>query len=367
MKRIPINLKNNPHEVLVGRGIFKNVIKIINSKKLYSSFFIIIDANVEKYFGSEIRKIFNHHIGKTFFYSLKSSEKSKSFLELKKIYSLLIEQKFGRDTLLIAIGGGVTGDLAGFAASTFMRGLQLVHVPTTLTACVDSAIGGKTAINFNYYKNMIGTFYQPNFILCDTNFLETLPKSELISGLGEVIKYAYTTNKKFYNLVEKDLDALLKSDHEKLDLIIVESILFKASVVVQDEKEMGLRKVLNFGHTFAHAFERELKNRIKHGEAVIVGILCALYLSHKLNLISSSQFEKYKVLPLRLNLNSSLEKVKVEKIYQNMFNDKKSRNQNIRFVLLRDIGEIILDVQADKSDVIYAISKAINSFNLKLK
>ena len=363
MKRIPIKLKNNPHEVFVGNGITKDLIKIIYAKKLHQSFFIMIDANVEKFFGTEIRKIINKYYGKKYCYSFKTSEKSKSFLELKKLYSAMIEQKFGRDTLMIAIGGGVTGDLAGFAASTFMRGVQLMHIPTTLTASVDSAIGGKTAINFNYYKNMIGTFYQPNFVLCDPIFLTTLPKSELVSGVGEVVKYAYTTNRNFYKMVENDFDAILTLDAKALNKVIVESILFKASVVEQDEKELGLRKVLNFGHTFAHAFERELKNKIKHGEAVNLGILCALYLSHKKNLITSTQLKMYKELPLKLKLNRSLKKVNVEKIYQNMFRDKKNRNQKINFVLLRDIGEVILDVQAEKSEVLYAINEAINSFN----
>jgi 3-dehydroquinate synthase len=363
VKIIPIKLKNNPHEVFFGNAITKNLIKIINDKKLHSSFFIIIDANVEKFFGTEIRRIFSKHESKKYYYSFKSSEISKSFLELKNIYSSMLNQKFGRDTLMIAIGGGITGDLAGFAASTFMRGVQLVHVPTTLTACVDSAIGGKTAINFNYYKNMIGTFYQPNFVLCDPNFLTTLPKSELVSGIGEIIKYAFTTNKKFYKIVNNNLDKLLNHDSKVLNEVIVESILFKASVVEQDEKELGLRKVLNFGHTFAHSFERELKHKIKHGEAVNVGILCALYLSYKKNLITSSQLKKYKELPLKLKLNRSLEKVDVEKIYQNMFRDKKNRNQKVNFVLLRDIGEVILDVRAEKGEVISAINEAINSFS----
>ena len=194
MKTINVKLKNHSYPVLVGKGVFNKIIELIESRKLHRNLFIVIDKNVEKHFGNFIRSCFDNFEGKKFYYSLRAVEKSKSFEELKRIFSILLEQKFGRDTLIISIGGGVTGDLAGFAASTFMRGIQIVHVPTTLTACVDNSIGGKTAINLNYYKNIIGSFYHPQFVLCDTNFLQMLPKIEMVSGLGEIIKYAFTTN-----------------------------------------------------------------------------------------------------------------------------------------------------------------------------
>ena len=363
MKRINVKLKNHSYPVLVGKGVFNKIIELIESRKLHRNLFIVIDKNVEKHFGNFIRSCFDNFEGKKFYYSLRAVEKSKSFEELKRIFSILLEQKFGRDTLIISIGGGVTGDLAGFAASTFMRGIQIVHIPTTLTACVDSSIGGKTAINFNYYKNIIGSFYHPQFVLCDTNFLQTLPKIEMISGLGEIIKYAFTTTNEFYNDVDKNINSILTHDENVIEKVIMDSINYKVSVISQDEKEVSLRKVLNFGHTFAHAFERKLKNKIKHGEAVTAGVVCALYLSNKKKLLSKNLLEQYKTLPLKLKLIKSLKSVDVERIYTNMFADKKNRNSQINFILIRDIGEMVLDVHATKEEIIYALNHAIDELD----
>lgn len=359
MKTINVRLKNYSYQVIVGKGVFNLLSGMIESRKLNQNLFIVIDKNVEKHFGNFIRSHFDNFEGEKFYHFMQAVEKSKSFEELKRIFSILLEQKFGRDTLLIAIGGGVTGDLTGFAASTFMRGIQIVHVPTTLTACVDSSIGGKTAINFNYYKNIIGSFYHPRFILCDTNFLQTLPKIEMISGLGEIIKYAFTTTKEFYNVVDKNIDSILSHDESVLEKVIMDSINYKVSVVSQDEKEVSLRKVLNFGHTFAHAFERELKNKIKHGEAVIAGVICALYLSYERKLISKDELKKFLELPLKVNLNKSMNFVSPEKVYQHMFADKKNCDGEINFVLIHRIGEVVLDVHASKHEVIFAIGSAI--------
>jgi 3-dehydroquinate synthase len=361
VKTITVKFEHHSYPIIVGKAVFNRLIGLIKSKKLHRNLFMVIDKNVEKNFGRSIKNYFDEFNGKKHYYLIDASEKSKSFEELKKIYSILLDQRCGRDTLLIAIGGGVTGDLAGFAASTFMRGIQIVHIPTTLTACVDSSIGGKTAINLNYYKNIIGSFHHPQFVLCDTNFLHTLPKTEMISGLGEIIKYAFTTNNEFYNFVEKNIDSILTCNESVLEKVITESINYKVSVVTQDEREVSLRKVLNFGHTFAHAFERELKNKIKHGEAVTAGVVCALYLSFKKRLINKEMLEKYKVLPLKLKLSKSLKTVDPVRIYENMFADKKNRNGQINFVLIRDIGEMILDVNAIKKEVIYSLKQAIDS------
>ncbi len=348
---------------MVGDGILNKLLVLIKSRKLFRNLFIVIDKNVDEHFGGYIRNCFDNHDGKKYYYSLNAIEKSKSFEELKKIYSSLLDKQFGRDTLLISIGGGVTGDLAGFAAATFMRGIQIVHIPTTLTACVDSAIGGKTGINFNYYKNIVGSFYQPQFVLCDTRFLEKLPEIELVSGLGEIIKYAFTTNLDFFTFVEEKIDLILAHDKNVLERIITESVNYKASVVSQDEKEQGLRKVLNFGHTFAHAFERELKNKIKHGEAVTVGIVCALFLSYKKKLLPKDLLEFYLTLPLKVKLNKVLKTVNKDRIYESMFADKKNRNNRINFVLIRDVGELVLDVNASKNEIIYALNRAIDSLD----
>ncbi len=366
MKIINAKFKNCSYPIYIGKKIFERLLELIESRKLPQNIFIVIDKNVEKHFGDFIKNCFGKYQARKYFYSFLASEKSKSFTELKKIYSTLLEKKFGRDSLIISIGGGVTGDLAAFAASTFMRGIQIIHVPTTLTACVDSSIGGKTAINFDYYKNIIGSFHQPQFVLCDTSFLQTLPEIELISGLGEIIKYALTTNNVLYKLVYENIDSILERKETVLAKIIKESINYKLSVVTQDEKELGLRKVLNFGHTFGHAFERELKNKIKHGEAVIAGISCANYLAYRKGLLTKKKLELYEKLLLKIKLNISLKSVNFERVYQNMFADKKNKNGQINFVLISDIGKILLDVHATKNEIVYSLKHGLNALNYKI-
>lgn len=363
MKIIDVKVQNSFYPILIGENILHELPSYIKSLKLHNNFFIVLDRNVGAHFGDKIKEIFNKTDSRNFFYYLSSKEKSKSHIELKKIYSALLENQFGRDTALIAIGGGITGDLAGFAASTFMRGIQLIHIPTTLTAMVDSSIGGKTGINFNYYKNIIGTFYHPKFVMCDVNFLQTLPEIEMISGLGEVIKYAFITDKDYYKNIESNFNLILNRDLNVLENVIINSLNYKASIVQRDEKESGLRKVLNFGHTFAHAFEAELRHEIKHGEAVTAGVLCALFLSYRKKLIGEKYLQEFSKLPLKLKLNKSFLQCNPQNVYQKMFADKKSRDKQINFVLLRNIGEMILDVKAAQSQVIDSIKYSLKLFN----
>ncbi len=365
MTIIDVKLKKYSYPIIIGKGTFSKLIGFVEVKNLHRNLFIVIDKNVDKYFGKLIRSYFNDYEGRKYFYSFHAAEKSKSFEELKKIYISLLENKFGRDTLLISIGGGVTGDLAGFAASTYMRGIQIAHIPTTLTACVDSSIGGKTAINFDYYKNIIGSFHHPKFVICDTNFLQTLPKIEVISGLGEIIKYAFTTTNEYYQFVENNIDSILARDEAVIEKVVTYSINYKISVASRDEQDLGLRKVLNFGHTFAHAFEREMKGKIKHGEAVIAGVMCALFLSYEKKLLSQKLLESYKSFPLKVKLSKSLRSVDVNRIYENMLADKKNRNNQINFVLLREIGELVLDVHASKAEIFYALKSALGLLNYK--
>ncbi len=279
-KRIIVNSKNWSYPVIIGSGTFSLLKKEIDKRNFHRNIFMVIDENVKKHLYQKILDNFSKGFAKIVVYILKPGESSKSYAELNRIYKSLIDNEFGRDTLILAIGGGVTGDLAGYAASTYMRGVQLVHVPTTLLADVDSSIGGKTGINFNKKKNMIGTFYQPQLVLIDTNFLRTLPDEEIISGLGEVLKYAFITSKDFYSFIFDNYDKMFIKNKQVLERVIYESVLYKSSIVTRDERESGIRKVLNFGHTFAHAYESESDFTIKHGEAVVAGIISALFLSN---------------------------------------------------------------------------------------
>ncbi len=355
MKKIKVNLTSNSYSIFIGSSVYKQIPPLLEKYKLNKNILIIADRNVENLHHDKINFLNSNAGGKSKIYLLKPGERSKSYTELNKIYSFLLENNYGRDTLLIAVGGGVTGDLAGYAAATYMRGIQLIHIPTTLLAAVDSSIGGKTGINFEKKKNMIGAFYQPEFVLIDTEFLSTLHRDELVSGAGEIIKYAYLSDENFFSFLKKNIYNIFDCDYKILEKSIFNSALIKASVVSMDEKEAGLRKILNLGHTFAHAFETRLNFKIKHGVAVNAGIIAALNLSNILNLLSEEKLNKLLSLPLKLKIPGSLKNLDNETLYKIMLHDKKNRNGKIKFVLLSDIGKLLLDVEAGKKKVFKAL------------
>jgi len=330
----------------------------LEKQNLINSLFIIIDENVARHHLQDIQSAFSKHKGKISYTLLPSGERVKSFTNLKKFHDRLLDYNFGRDTTLIAIGGGVTGDLAGYAAATYMRGLPLVHIPTTLLAMIDSAIGGKTGINFKGRKNIIGAFYQPRLVLIDTMFLSSLPQREFNSALGELLKYGLISNKEFHNYLTENIEKIKSSDKRTIQKAIIESIQIKAGVVEQDEfEQLGLRKILNFGHTFAHAIESTIGFRIKHGEAVTAGIVCALFLSNKLGLLTSKKLEKLLSLPKKITIPRIIKNVEEGKMIEAMHNDKKNKGDKIMFVLISDIGNIVIDVPAKKKDIVFAVNR----------
>ncbi len=355
MNKLKVKTKHKTYPIIIGNSTLDYVFKIISERELFRNLFIVVDENVFNLYREYILNAFNQFDSKIYFYTLKPGENSKSIEGLDGIISNLIEKKFGRDTLLISIGGGVTGDLSGFAASIFMRGIQVAHIPTTLLAAVDSAIGGKTGINFSGYKNVLGAFYQPEFVLIDTKFIPGLPFEEINSGIGELIKYAFLTNKKFFNYIFENIDKIYTLEMGILNKIIYESVLFKSSVISKDEFEIGLRKILNLGHTFAHAYESLARYTIKHGEAVNLGIISALFLSYKKNLLTEEKLNHFLKLPLRMMLSSKLIIKDYESVHKYMSGDKKNREGEIKFVLLSDIGKIITDIKAEESEINYAI------------
>lgn len=354
MKKIKIKTRHKIYWVIIGNSVISSIAGRIRKAGFNKNLFVVVDENVYKLYELKIRDSFSDVNGKVIIYKLNTGEKSKSFEGLSGIISSLIENNFGRDTLLIAIGGGVTGDLAGFAASVYMRGIQLIHIPTTLLAAVDSSIGGKTGINFSNYKNIIGAFNQPELVLIDTDFLISLPESEINSGLGEVIKYIFLSDKNFYDYIYKHLDKIYSLERDVLNKVIFESVLLKASVVSKDEYEGGLRKILNFGHTFAHAYESSLDYSIKHGEAVCAGIISALFLSHRKGLISEKKLYRFLDIPLKMKL-PSMNDIDIRSIIKFMYGDKKNRGDVIQFVLVKDIGKIVTDVSVKESDIIYSV------------
>lgn len=363
MENININLPQNGYDVHFGENTFRELLEIISSSNLNQNLFCVVDENVYGLYSELIDSIVNSYQGKINSLKIETSEKLKSFETLQIIYSALLENNYTRDTLLIAIGGGIVGDICGFAAATFSRGIEYIQIPTTLLSAVDSSVGGKTGVNFGNTKNIIGAFNQPKFVLIDVHFLDTLNKEEMLSGIGEVIKYAYLTNHSFYGYVKKNISSIFAKDKRVLLEIIKESVRFKGDVVISDEKESGTRKMLNLGHTFAHAFEVETNYKLKHGQAVIIGIASALFLSFKLGLMSQSKMEELLELIYLFKSEISFDKLDFDNLISIMQRDKKNKDGKINFVLLEDVGNILLEVEAPRDDIIYALENGIGVFS----
>jgi len=275
--------------------------------------------------------------------ALPDGESYKDWQHLNLIFDALLGSGCDRKTILYALGGGVVGDMTGFAAACFMRGVPFVQVPTTLLAQVDSSVGGKTAINHPAGKNMIGAFYQPLRVLCDIELLDTLPQKELAAGLAEVIKYGPIADAGFLAWIEAHLDDLLARDRDALAHAVRRSCEIKADVVGQDEREGGLRAILNFGHTFGHAIEAGLGyGQWLHGEAVACGMLLATELSRRLGLIDGHLGERLRALCLRAGLPVQAPAMPIERWLQLMRVDKKAEAGDIRFVLIEDVGRAVV-------------------------
>ncbi|MBU2492841.1 MAG: 3-dehydroquinate synthase [Bacteroidetes bacterium] len=362
MKKINIELKSNPYEIYYGSGIFKDLNKLIKNKNLPSNVFAVIDSGFYSKWKSTIEKNLSGKFSKYDFIKITPNEKDKSLKTLEKILKKLTTNNYSRDTLIISIGGGIVGDIAGFAASVFSRGVKYIQVPTTLLAAVDSSIGGKTGVNLEHTKNIVGSIYQPEFVLIDTNFLKTLPREEILCGAGEIIKYAYLTDEKFYTYVLKNIEQVFALNKKVIEKVIFECVNFKGSVVENDEKEVGLRKVLNLGHTFAHGIEVEQNHKIKHGKAVVVGLASALYLSNKVGLLKDEKLKRYSLLINKFKSEIKINSYNKHKIYGIMQRDKKNRNNKIKFVLLKKTGEVILDCEAERNLVLESIEYGLNLF-----
>lgn len=363
MKKFNIELKDRTIPVLLGEGLFASITSEIEKRKLHRNILLITDSNVNKLYRKKVEKAFHGFAGKFNVLVLRPGENTKSEENLNKIYSFLLSKKYSRDTLIVALGGGVVGDIAGFAAATFMRGVKYIQVPTTLLAVSDSAIGGKTGINFSNIKNIIGAFYQPEFVLADLDFIKTLPYKEVLCGTGEILKYAYLSDRGFYKFIKENNQKLMKKNPGVVEKAASKSVQIKTRVVSEDEKEGGRRKILNLGHTFAHAYESVLDYKIKHGEAVIAGLACALILSRRLGLMNQEKFLSLIDLLKDFHPEINFGKLNLNALYNAMLSDKKNKNGKILFVLIKDIGEILTDVEAEKKDVLLSLKEAGEFFS----
>ncbi len=324
--------------------------------------FIIIDSNVYKHYRTHLDKTFKKNFNVLNLYKFTANEKNKSFQELNKILSAMLKSQCDRNSLVISVGGGITGDISSFAASIFMRGVDYVHIPTTLLSMVDSSVGGKTGINFSSGKNLIGTFYQPKAVFVDVMFLSTLPIKEIKSGVGEIVKYSFLCGKSNRSLFNKSINNILRKDFSNIEKIIHKCIKIKSAVVESDEREVkGIRKILNLGHTFAHGIESASDYKINHGEAVFLGIISSLFYSYRAKLISA-EYLFSRLISLKPNsvfLKKSVKYIYPEKVLLNMYKDKKNKNNKINLVLINNSCEVIIDYPARSTAIINSLDDMV--------
>lgn len=339
MNRISVESSAGPYSVICGAGAIRRAAREIAALGRFSSIQVVSSRRVWRAVGKAVASGLKLS-GSTSIHLFDDAESAKSLHSVEQIARSLSRAGADRKSLLVAVGGGVVGDVAGFAASAYLRGVSLVHVPTTLVAQVDSSIGGKTGVNLPEGKNLVGSFYPPRLVITDPDLLRTLSDREFRGGLAEVIKHAIIADAPMFAILEKDLEKILRRDRQALGLLIPRNVEIKARVVRRDEHESGLREILNFGHTFAHALESVTKyRRYQHGEAVAWGMIAAAFLGHEIGLTCAADVSRIAALIGRLGPLPSWPSASPGTLLEAMRSDKKVRSGVLRFVLAPRIGE----------------------------
>lgn len=332
--------KDLRYKIHIDKNNFNQLHSIVKSKLKPDKTIIITDENIHNIYSDKIKSELLDKVRSSHLLITKPGERSKSQKVRDQLENEIISLKPSRNSLLIALGGGVVGDLTGFLASTILRGIRYIQVPTTIIAQVDSAIGGKTGINTKHSKNLIGTFHQPVFVLIDTEFLKTLPESEFKSGLGEILKSLLIGSIDGFELLEKNCKQVLDRSPKILNFLIQECVKVKVEVVKKDPEEKGLRKILNFGHTVGHAIESLSNYKLKHGFAVAEGILVESNLSFIINRLSEVNLFRIQYIVNELDIDSKMRrKFSFNEVYEKMQFDKKKINNQITFSLISKIGK----------------------------
>tara|TARA_B110000014_G_C20086402_1_gene568248 strand:- start:43 stop:1149 length:1107 start_codon:yes stop_codon:yes gene_type:complete len=349
MKKIEliVKTKEKKYPIIIGSNIIKEIQYILKLKRIsFEKCFIIYDTKVPKKNLIILKKKIK--CKKKMIHFFNASEKNKNLKNINLILNKLFKFNYNRNDCIISLGGGITGDVSAFAASIFKRGLKFINIPSTLLAQVDSSIGGKSGINNKYGKNLIGSFMQPDLIVSDISLLKSLPKREIICGYGEIFKHSIISKRNTFNYLKNNFSKILNLKSPFIEKAITDSCKIKRNIVQTDEKEKNLRKILNLGHTFAHAYESTLSysKKLNHGEAVILGIVSSTKFSMENNILNENDYKQIlnhiSLLKLPMNLNNYFEKKDINSIIKYMKSDKKNNSSLINLILIKKIGKVIL-------------------------
>ncbi|MBR1693227.1 MAG: 3-dehydroquinate synthase [Lachnospiraceae bacterium] len=318
---------------------------------------IITDSNVEKLYGACVQSLVAEHCRECVLFSFPAGEESKNLETVQKAYEFLIAHGFDRKDLLLALGGGVVGDLTGFVAATYLRGVAFIQVPTTLLAQVDSSIGGKTGVDFKSYKNMVGAFKMPKLVYMNLSVLKDLDDRQYFAGMAEVLKHGLIKDGAYYEWL---IDHFVEIGDREIDIItemVKRSCIIKKNVVEKDPTEQGERALLNFGHTIGHAIEKQMDFAYLHGECVALGMVCAAYISWKREMLSMEEYYEIRDMFVPFQLPISTYKIDPEKVLEYTKNDKKMDAGKIKFILLKKVGRAVIDTSVTAEEMRNAISE----------
>ena len=361
MEKIRLNLiekVDDSYDIVIGKDLFPAIADGLSKLKI-GKVAIITDSNVKKLYGNTLLDILKKKGVDAIMLSFPAGEKNKTRHTKEKIDDLLVSNGFGRDSLILALGGGVVGDVAGFVASTFMRGIPYLQIPTTLLAMVDSSIGGKTGIDLSQGKNLIGTFYQPKKVFMDINVLKTLSKEEMLNGIAEMIKHSIISDYKFFIFMNEYIKKIFSLEEDVLIKSIKWSCMLKKNIVENDEKESHIRKKLNFGHTIGHAIEKAKDYSLQHGNAVAIGMVAETNISKEIGMINSIDAEKIISLIKKAGFKISIDKESISQIIENTKYDKKNIGGRVKYILPRKVGKADIDVEVNED----IITKVLGEMN----
>ena len=351
--KFKVNTKLESYPIIIGSNLIKNLNLYLKKNSInFNQCLLVIDENIPNKMIFKIRKSLKKKKVSSFVF--KANEKNKNMNFVNKILRILLNKNFSRQDCVISIGGGITGDVTGFAASLYKRGLNFINIPTTLLSQVDSSVGGKTGVNTKEGKNLIGSFYQPKIVISDIEFLKSLPKREIICGYGEIFKHSLILKTNLFKYLNNNSSNIFNLKSPFIEKAILESCKIKKKVIQKDEKEKSMRKILNLGHTFAHAFEATLgySKKLNHGEAVILGIISALKFSLYIRLIKFKDYKKIIKHIVNNKLPSDIKKYfsskDLKKILIFMSKDKKNISKKINLILLKKIGSAEINNEYSK-------------------
>ena len=358
--RLTVNYQGKPCYDILFTTDFSDLSKEIASLGFENrKIAVITDTNVGKIYGEEVKKCFDSITDTCVIYEIPAGEENKQLSEIKKIYEFLMEKHFDRHDLLVALGGGVVGDMCGFTAATYLRGISFVQVPTTLLAQTDSSVGGKTGVDLNGVKNMVGAFYMPSLVYINVSTLKTLDGRQYASGFAEVMKYGLIKDQNFYEYLIENMYEINDKDPEVVMEIVKKSCDIKRAVVEKDPTEKGERALLNFGHTLGHAIEKHKNFELAHGECVALGSIAAAFISWKRELISMEEYYEIRDMFVPFNLPISIEDVDKDAVLELTKSDKKSDSGKIKFILLKKIGKAFIDDTVTRDEMEAALDEII--------